>query len=125
MKEESKRKMQELLDGWRATRNYTYELKQVLSCKSPIHEGEVILKLTNTLKGFYFDGKEVEISKISKPFHTTTLSIDPLSANVNADYLWLKQLIKEFDDEFYPLIDEKLAECGDVFLTSDPTLWLD
>jgi hypothetical protein len=123
MQEESKIKIQELLNEWRATRSYIYEFKQVLSGKSHINDGEFVLQLTNTLKGFYYNGKELEISKISKPFHTTSLSNNPLSNNVNADYERLKQLIKEFDDEFYPLIDEKLAECGEVILTSDPTFF--
>jgi|WetSurMetagenome_2_1015567.scaffolds.fasta_scaffold228684_1 hypothetical protein len=120
MKEESIKLIKATLDNWRIGKNYTFQQKNISVGKSPIVEGEYILKFDNTLHGFICKGKEIQISITSKPFHTTKLSNSPLSENVNSDKLRLEKILKEFDEEFDSKVNEKLTECDDIVYTSDP-----
>lgn len=120
MKEESTKLIKEALDNWLKGKNFTYQKKEVAFGKSPIVDGEVLLRFTNTLQGFICKGQEIPISLTSKTFHTTTLSSSPLSQNVSADKFRLEKILTEFDEQFYTLIDEKLTGCEDVVYTTDP-----
>lgn len=120
MKEESTKLIKETLDNWRKLKHFTYQQKEVAVGQSPIVDGEVILRFTNTLHGFLCKGQEIPISLTSRAFHTTTLSPSPLSQNASADKFRLEKILKEFDDQFDALIDEKLTECEDVIYTTDP-----
>lgn len=120
MKEESTKLIKQTLDNWRAQKHFTYQQKEIAVGKSPIVEGEVILRFTNTLHGFLCKGQEIPISLTSKAFHTTTLSPSPLSQNPSADKYRLEKILKEFDEQFDTLIDEKLTECEDVIYITDP-----
>lgn len=120
MKEESIKLIKKTLDNWRVKKNYTFQHKDISIGKSPIVEGEYIFKFNNTLHGFFCKGKEIQISIISKPFHTTTLSDSPLSENVNSDKLRLEKILNDFDNEFDSKVNDMLAECDDVIYTSDP-----
>jgi hypothetical protein len=120
MKEESVKLIKETLESWRGQKHFTFQQKEVAVGKSPIVDGEIILRFTNTLHGFLCKGQQIQISLTSKAFHTTTLSASPLSQNVSADKHRLEKILREFDEQFDSLIDEKLTECEDVVYTTDP-----
>jgi hypothetical protein len=120
MKDESLILIKGVIDTWRNQKSFTYQTKEVFARKSPIKDGEYMLKFQNTLKGFYCKGKEIAITTTSISFHTTTLSNSPLSANVNSDKYRLEKLFDELDKDFYRLVDEKLSECDETPFTSDP-----
>lgn len=72
------------------------------------------------MNSFIWQGKPIEISKASRPFHTATLSDSPLSDNPNGDKYWLEKFLKEFDNEFYTEFENKLNDCIDGLTTTDP-----
>jgi len=120
MKEESMKLIVAIVKDWMNSKEYTYQKKDVLSFRSPIVDGEYLLRFKNELYGFRLNGIEIPISITSKLFPTTTLSENPLSENVNTDKIRLEKFLKEFDDKFDSLVTEKLGECGDELSTSDP-----
>ena len=125
MRNESIKHIVNVIGNWKGDRTYTYEIRSVRPLNSPIVNGESILIFTSTLYGFYCekDGKELEISLTSKPFHTTTLSNSPLSDNPKADKYRLEKFLDEFDAAFEKLREDKLAECGNKSYTTDPLCW--
>jgi hypothetical protein len=119
MKEESLNLIKKAITNWRGQIRFTYEMKDISSSKSPILDGEYILRFHNSLKGFYCKCQEIPIFLSSQLFHTTTLSDATLSENPNADRYRLEKLLEEFDYEFYKLIDTKLTECEELLFTSE------
>lgn len=120
MKEEAIKNIQDAINNWKNERRFTYENKQVHPYKSPIVDGEYVLRFTNSMNSFICQGKPIEISKASRPFHTATLSDSPLSENPNSDKYQLEKFLEEFDNEFYKEVENKLNDCIDELTTTDP-----
>ena len=112
--------MQEVITKWKSERRFTFENKQVHPYKSPITDGEFILRFSNLLNSFFCDKQKIEISLTSRSFHTSTLSDNPLSENPNGDKHRLEKFLEEFDNEFYTQVEQKLNDCIDTLTTSDP-----
>lgn len=110
--------IKEAIATWKSKRNFTYENKQVHPYKSPIVEGEYVLRFTNSLNNFFCNGKKIEISLTSRPFHTGTLSDNPLSENPKGDKHRLDTFLAEFDADFYTAVENKLNDCIDTLTTS-------
>jgi len=123
MNEKSLRLIKESIDTWRQSLRYTYENKQLSAVASPIAKGEVILYFGNNVHSFSCNGELIPISLTSNAFHTTTLSIDPISENINGDAYRLKKFLSDFDEKFYQIVENKLAECSEKLSTSDPIFW--
>lgn len=120
MKEEVIQKIQDAINNWKGERRFTYENKQVHPYKSPIVDGEYVLRFTNSLNSFICQGQPIEISKASRPFHTATLSDSPLSDNPKGDKYRLGKFLEEFDNEFYAEVEKKLDDCIDGLTNTDP-----
>lgn len=120
MKDEALQIIRTVIQKWQGERRFTFEQKQVHSYKSPITEGEFVLRFTNSLHSFFCNGTLIPIILTSRPFHTNTLSEQPLSENVNGDKYRLEKHLEEFDNLFYTEVDNKLSECIDTLTTSDP-----
>jgi len=120
MKDQAVQILRDTITKWKAERRFTYEKKEVYPYKSPITEGEYVLRFSNTLNSFFCNDKLIEISLTSTPFHTATLSDNPLSDNINGDKYRLEKHLQTFDDEFYAEVDKRLNDCIDTLSTSDP-----
>ncbi|MFN8299807.1 MAG: hypothetical protein U0T75_11930 [Chitinophagales bacterium] len=112
--------IQEAITAWKGKRNFTFENKQVLHYKSPIVDGEYVLKFTNSLNSFFCNGQKIEISLTSPPFHTGTLSKNPLSDNPKGDKYRLDKFLEEFDNDFYTEVENRLNNCIEFLTTTDP-----
>lgn len=112
--------IQEAITTWKSKRNFTFENKQVHPYKSPIVDGEYVLKFSNSLNSFFCNGEAIEISLASRPFHTGTLSENPLSENLNGDKNRLDKFLEEFDNTFYTEVENRLNDCIETLTTSDP-----
>jgi hypothetical protein len=112
--------IQEAITTWKSKRNFTFENKQVHPYKSPIVDGEYVLRFTNSLNSFFCNGKTIEISLTSRPFHTGTLSEKPLSDNPKGDKHRLDKFLEEFDSAFYTEVENRLNDCIETLTTSDP-----
>ncbi len=121
MKEQSIAAIRQTIENWKAAKRYTYHQKElIVAGKSPIVDGETVLRFKNSLKSFFCQGKLIPVEYTSKLFHTTTLSDHPISINPNADEYKLKAFLEKFDDEFDDLVDRELSNCPDSLTTSDP-----
>jgi len=120
MKEVAINSIRVAITNWKDRRNFTFENKQVNSYSSPITEGELVLKFSNSLNSFFCNEKTIEISLTSRPFHTVTLSNNPLSDNPNADKYRLDKFLEEFDEAFYSEVERRLNDCIETLTTSDP-----
>lgn len=116
---DAKSNIQEVINKWKSEGRFQNENKQVQQYKSPIADGELLLRFSNSLKRFFCQGKPVEISKESRPFHTTTLSENPLSNNPKGDKSRLEMFLDEFDNDFYLEVENKLNDCIDSLAASD------
>jgi hypothetical protein len=112
--------IQEVITKWKSERRFTFENKQVFPYKSPITDGEFVLRFSNSLNSFFCDKQKIEITLTSRPFHTATLSDKPLSDNPNGDKYRLEKFLEEFDNDFYKEVEQKLNDCIDTLTTSDP-----
>ena len=120
MKDEALQIIRDVIQKWQDERRFTFEQKQIHSYKSPITEGEFVLRFTNSLQSFFCNKTLIPIELTSRPFHTNTLSEKPLSENANGDKYRLEKHLEEFDYLFYKEVDGKLSECIDTLTTSDP-----
>jgi hypothetical protein len=120
MREEAMQAIQEAITAWRNNRVFTFENKRITHYKSPITDGEYMLIFSNTVNSFFCDKQQMEISLSTRPFHTATLSKNPLSDNPKGDKYRLEKFLEEFDKEFYALVENKLSECIENLTTSDP-----
>lgn len=120
MKEEAITSIREAIANWRGRRNFTFENKQIYSYNSPITKGEYVLRFSNSLNSFFCNGKTIEISLASRPFHTGTLSDTPLSDNPKGDKHRLEKFLEDFDNEFYTEVENRLSDCIETLTTSDP-----
>lgn len=120
MNEQTLQILREVIAQWKGERRFTYENKQVFPYKSPITPGEYLLRFSNSLNSFFCEGKLIEITLTSNPFHTATLSDNPLSDNINGDKYRLEKHLQAFDESFYAEVDKKLNDCIDTLSTSDP-----
>lgn len=114
-----------VISNWKAKRTFTYETRSVIPTYSPVAKGEVLLKFTCILYGFYWEknGEQLQISLTSQSFQTTTLYNPQIGINLKADKYRLEKFLDEFDAEFDKLVDAKLAECGNKSYTTDPLFW--
>jgi hypothetical protein len=112
--------IREAINKWKSERRFTFENKQVHNYKSPIKDGEYILRFSNSVESFFCDKKQIKISLSSRPFHTDTLSDNPLSDNPKGDKYRLEMLLSDFDNDFYSEVEIKLNDCIDNLTTSDP-----
>lgn len=112
--------IQEAITTWKGKRNFTFENKQVHPYKSPIVDGEYVLRFTNSLNSFCCNGQTIQISLTSRPFHTGTLSEKPLSNNPKGDKNRLDKFLEEFDNDFYTEVENRLSDCIETLTTSDP-----
>ena len=62
----------------------------------------------------------MDIDKTSTIFLTTTISDNPISDNENADKIRLNEFLVNFDDEFNRFVEEKIDECQDNLIASEP-----
>ena len=120
MKEEAINSIREAIANWKGKINFTFENKQVYSYNSPITNGEFVLRSSNSLNSFFCNGNTIEISLTSRPFHTGTLSDNPLSDNPKGDKNRLEKFLEEFDKAFYTEVESRLNDCIETLTTSDP-----
>lgn len=120
MNETAKELLQQVITKWKFERRFTYENKQVIQYNSPISDGEFVLRFTNSLNSFFCNKETIEIALTSRPFHTATLSENPLSENPNGDKDRLLKFLEQFDNDFYAEVEKKLNDCLDTLNTSDP-----
>lgn len=111
--------IQEAITAWKGKKNFAFENKQIHSYKSPIVDGEFILKFTNSLNNFLCNGLTIEIFLTSRPFHTGTLSENPLSDNPKGDKHKLDKFLENFDIDFYTEVENRLNDCIETLTTSD------
>ena len=112
--------IKEAITTWKGKRNFTFENKQFHLYKSPIEDGEYLLRFTNSLNSFFCKGQTIQISLTSRPFHTGTLSEKPLSDNPQGDKQRLDKFLEEFDNDFYTQVENRLNDCIETLTTSDP-----
>jgi len=112
--------LRDVITAWKNEKIYTFENKQVYSYKSPVSNGEYILQFSNSLKSFFCKEKLIEINLTSRPFHTGTLSDNPISQNIEGDKHRLVKLLAEFDSQFSTEVDKSLSDCIESLSTSDP-----
>lgn len=115
--------IRDVITEWEKTKYFTYEEKQVLFGNSPITKGEYIFRFIAKIHNFFCQETLIPIELASNLFHTTTLSDIPLSNNPKADATRLKKFLEEFDEKFYAYVGQKINECEETVLTSDP-IWI-
>lgn len=120
MNKEVIKPIQEAITTWKNRRNFTFENKQVHTYKSPIVDGEYVLRFTNSLNSFFCNNQTIEISLTSQLFHTRSLSEKPLSENPKGDKHRLDKFLEEFDNAFYNEVENRLNDCIETLTTSDP-----
>ena len=123
MNKEVSKSIRVVIDAWKTDeKKYTFE-----SCgfagfmKSPIVEGEVLIRFHIVVDGFFEDekySKPINLNSASIPFQTMNLSVDDPD-NPKTDGIRLKAFLDKFTQEAYQDIEGKLAEYELVF-TSDP-----
>jgi hypothetical protein len=123
MKTQAKELIQEAITSWKSKKQFTIEEKQVHSYNSPIVDGEYVLIFTNSLNSFICNGKPFEISHTSRPFHTGTLSEQPISENPKGDKHRLEKFLEELDIEFFIKVENKLNECLETLSKSADSLF--
>lgn len=117
---EALEKIKEEIIKWENRKFYTYQTKNFYSYNSPVSDGEYILKFTTSIKNFKCSNQPMDIDKTSTIFLTTTISENPISDNENADKIRLNQFLVDFDDEFNRFVEEKIDECQDNLIASEP-----
>ena len=120
MSKEAVGAIQEAITTWKSKRNFTFEHKQFHPYKSPIVEGEYVLRFTNSLNSFFCNGQTIKISLASRPFHTGSLSDKPSSDNPKGDKHRLDKFLEEFDTAFYTEVENRLNDCIETLTTTDP-----
>lgn len=117
---EALEKIKEEIIKWKNRKFYTYQTKNFHSYNSPVSDGEYILKFTTSIKNFKCSNEPMDINKTSTIFLTTTMSENPISDNENADKIRLNQFLVDFDEEFNRFVEEKIDECQDNLIASEP-----
>jgi hypothetical protein len=115
--------IRQVITEWQKPKYFTYEEKLPHFGRSPISEGEHILRFSAKINSFFCQKELIPIELTSGIFHTTTLSSNPLSDNVNADAIRLKKFLEDFDEVFYLHVEQKINECEETVMTSDP-IWM-
>lgn len=113
------KKIKESIEDWNGRKYYTYQTKSFQTSKSPINPEEYIIKFTISLQNLFCKGEQITINLESKIFHSTTLSINSISDNENADKIRLNKFLIDFDNQFNELVETKLSECNESLFTSD------
>ncbi len=113
-------KIKEEIIKWENRKFYTYQTKNFYSYNSPVSDDEYILKFTTSIKKFKCNHQPMDIDKTSTIFLTTTISDNPISDNENADKIRLNDFLVNFDDEFNRFVEEKIDECQDNLIASEP-----
>ncbi|MDP2162478.1 MAG: hypothetical protein Q8K02_18500 [Flavobacterium sp.] len=112
--------LKEVVTKWTSIRRFSSENKKVDSFNSPITDDEFVLRFSNSINNFFCDGKQISINLVSKPFHTNTISDNPLSRNIKGDKYRLEKFLDEFDELFYKEVENKLDKCLETLTTSEP-----
>lgn len=120
MNEQAIQLLREVITNWRNGKQFTFENKQVDNYKSPYKDYELVLSFSNSVDTFFCNKQLIPTKLISRPFHTNTISHNPISENPNGDKHRLEKFLQDFDEEFYKEVENKLANCLETLATSDP-----
>jgi hypothetical protein len=117
-REQSIESMQQVVNDWKAKRNFTWESKKLYVNLNPSMPGELVLHVSNSVDSFFRNQQLINTFLLSSYFITGTLGDAPLSDNPKADAYGLQDFLDKFDEEFYKSVDDKLT--GEGITTSDP-----
>lgn len=95
------------LETWKKDEIYLNS-KNFKEHSSPIVPDELYFTLTQSHK-ITLLGNSKTVT-LSQKFHTTTLSVDPISANPKADLYRLERILTSFDEDFIKQVEIEVSK---------------